>query len=291
VEARNFDIRKNLLKFDDVTNDQRKAIFSQRREVMEATDLSDTVEEMRHSLVDDMVAAAMPERAYADQWDIDGLDSQIREVFALELPVHDWAAEEGADDETMRERLVKAVDEQAAKRVAKNGVDRTRQAEKAVLLEEIDSAWREHLTQLDHLRSVVGLRGYAQRDPLNEYKSEAFELFDHLMNSLRRDVTLRLSHNQLPPDPSDLSAGIPPELLAAMQASQAPAEPEGELVGASAEAPADARAPEDARGGEPLRQPVAEVDPADQSTWGKVRRNDACPCGSGKKFKQCHGKV
>ncbi|MGB0927072.1 MAG: preprotein translocase subunit SecA [Pikeienuella sp.] len=291
VEARNFDIRKNLLKFDDVTNDQRKAIFSQRREVMEATDLSDTVEEMRHSLVDDIVAAAMPERAYADQWDIDGLDSQIREVFALELPVHDWAAEEGADDETMRERLVKAVDEQAAKRVAKNGVDRTRQAEKAVLLEEIDSAWREHLTQLDHLRSVVGLRGYAQRDPLNEYKSEAFELFDHLMNSLRRDVTLRLSHNQLPPDPSDLSAGIPPELLAAMQASQAPAEPEGELVGASAEAPADARAPEDARGGEPLRQPVAEVDPADQSTWGKVRRNDACPCGSGKKFKQCHGKV
>ena len=258
---------------------------------MEATDLSDTVEEMRHSLVDDMVSAAMPERAYADQWDIDGLDAQVREVFALELPVAEWAAEEGADDETMRERLIKAVNEQAAKRVAKNGKDRTRQAEKAVLLEEIDAAWREHLTQLDHLRSVVGLRGYAQRDPLNEYKSEAFELFDHLMNSLRRDVTLRLSHNQLPPDPSDLSAGIPPELLAAMQASQTPAEPEGELVGASAEAPADTRAPEDARGGEPLREPVAEVDPADQSTWGKVRRNDACPCGSGKKFKQCHGKV
>ena len=290
VEARNFDIRKNLLKFDDVMNDQRKAIFSQRREVMEATDLSDTVEEMRQSVIDDLVATHMPERAYADQWDTDGLETRVTEFFNQELPVKDWASEEGVDDEAMRERLTSETNESAAKRVAKFGADRMRQIEKTILLEEIDGGWRDHLTMLDHLRSVVGLRGYAQRDPLNEYKQEAFELFDTLMTKLRSDVTKRLSSEEYPADPADIGNRIPPEILAAMQGAPVAPELEEELVGAAPASDPSIEAPADVRGGQPLRQPVA-IDPDDPSTWGKVGRNEACPCGSGKKYKQCHGKA
>lgn len=290
VEARNFDIRKNLLKFDDVMNDQRKAIFSQRREVMEASDLSETVEEMRHSVIDDLVAAYMPERAYADQWDVDGLERDVQAYFSQNLPVKDWASEEGVDDEAMRERLIAATNEGAAKRVAKYGKDRMRQVEKTILLEEIDGGWRDHLTMLDHLRSVVGLRGYAQRDPLNEFKQEAFELFDTLMTKLRSDVTTRLSSEDYPADPADMENRIPPEILAAMQGAQTMPQEEPELVGAAPASDPAMEPPADVRAGQPLRQ-AREADPQDPSTWGKVGRNEACPCGSGKKYKQCHGKA
>lgn len=289
VEARNFDIRKNLLKFDDVMNEQRKRIFAERREVMEAEEVSDRIAEMRHILIEDLVAQHIPERAYADQWDVEGLAANVETYFNQKAPVEKWAAEEGVDDETIEERLQRATDEAAAKRVAKMGSDRIRQVEKTVLLEAIDGGWREHLQTLDHLRSVIGLRGYAQRDPLNEFKSEAFELFASLMNRLNQDVTKRMSNeDEYPADPS-ATPEIPPEILAAMQGATQP-EPEGELVGASDTSPADAPAPDDPRGGTPLRQSV-EVDPNDPSTWGKVGRNEACPCGSGKKFKQCHGRA
>ena len=185
VEARNFDIRKNLLKYDDVMNDQRKAIFSQRREIMEAADLGDVVGDMRHQVVEDLVAEHVPARAYADQWDIDGLTAKVRETFGLDLPLAAWADEEGVDDELIRERLTAAADEAMAAKAARYGAETMRAVEKQVLLQTIDRNWREHLVTLDHLRSVVGFRGYAQRDPLNEYKSEAFQLFEALLNKLR----------------------------------------------------------------------------------------------------------
>ena len=262
VEARNFDIRKNLLKFDDVMNDQRKAIFAQRREVMEATDLAETVRDMRHDVVADLVTRHVPAKAYADQWDTKGLREQVARYFALDLPVEAWAAEEGADDETLRERLYEATDAAMARKVAEMGADIARQIEKAVLLQTIDAQWREHLITLDHLRSVIGLRGYGQRDPLNEYKSEAFALFEALLSRLRFEVTGQMAHVR----------------LAAPQPEPAPA-PELEMAEA---APAAARSD---------RDPVPGVDPSRPETWGKVGRNDACPCGSGKKFKHCHGRL
>ncbi|MEO1467996.1 MAG: preprotein translocase subunit SecA, partial [Pseudomonadota bacterium] len=192
VEARNFDIRKNLLKFDDVMNEQRKTIFEQRREIMEVEDLSDTVTDMRHSVLDDLVAAHIPKRAYAEQWDTEGLEREVQEVLAAELPVKAWAEEEGVDDEILSERLHEVADGAYGEKESSIGAETLRQVEKQVLLQILDHHWREHLVQLDQLRSVIGLRGYAQRDPLNEYKSEAFQLFESLLMRLRRDVTRQL---------------------------------------------------------------------------------------------------
>jgi preprotein translocase subunit SecA len=171
VEARNFDIRKNLLKFDDVMNDQRKAIFGQRREVMEAEDVSETVRDMRHDVIEDAGRQAHPRAsAYHDQWDLDGLKQKVQATFGKDWPVDAWAAEEGADDETIRERLMDEADKAAAQKAAEMGASIARQIEKAVLLQTVDQLWREHLIMVDSLRSVIGLRGYGQRDPLNEYK-------------------------------------------------------------------------------------------------------------------------
>ena len=197
VEARNFDIRKNLLKYDDVMNDQRKAVFGQRREIMEATDLSEVVTDMRQQVIEDLVAEHVPAKAYADQWNVDGLHDEVRSVFGLDLPVAAWADEEGVDDEDIRERLLEAADEQMAGKAERYGPETMRAVEKQLLLQTIDSNWREHLVTLDHLRSVVGFRGYAQRDPLNEYKSEAFQLFESLLERLRTEVTQKLAHIQL----------------------------------------------------------------------------------------------
>jgi preprotein translocase subunit SecA len=284
VEARNVDIRKTLLKFDDVMNDQRKAIFAQRREIMEAKDLSDVTRDMRQQVVEDMVAEDVPARAYADQWDIDGLAAQVKQVFGVEPPIAAWADEEGVDDEVIRERLTTATDEQMAAKAARYGTDTMRQIEKQVLLQTIDQNWREHLVTLDHLRSVVGFRGYAQRDPLNEYKSEAFQLFESLLTRLRSEVSRMLAHVQVmtPEEQQAMLAEVQARQaaqapkVAAAQPAAAPREPA--LAGAGAAA---AAAPALAPG----------VDPADPGTWGQSGRNDPCPCGSGKKYKHCHGKV
>ncbi|MEM6743668.1 MAG: preprotein translocase subunit SecA [Pseudomonadota bacterium] len=295
VEARNFDIRKNLLKFDDVMNDQRKAIFGQRREIMEAEDVAETVQDMRHEVIDDLVADHIPERAYADQWDVQGLHGKVLEVFDRELPVIAWAEEEGVDDEVMRERLCKAVDEAAAAKAVSFGPEVMRQVEKSILLQTIDQHWREHLVMLEHLRSVIGFRGYAQRDPLNEYKSEAFAMFEALLGRLRKDVVQKMSRVQLitPEEQArreaalreaaaalaGLGAGTVP---AAGQGAEAEARPEREpVLEAAGAAPSGAAAT--------IRSPA--LDPSDPSSWGKVGRNDPCPCGSGRKFKHCHGQV
>ncbi len=272
VEAHNFDIRKNLLKYDNVMNDQRKVIFEQRIELMTDEHAGDTVRDMRREVIDEMVDKFIPERAYAEQWDADGLQAAAKEQLGLELPVKDWAAEEGIADDEIRERLAKASDELMARKVARFGPELMRAVEKQVLLQTLDHLWREHLATLDHLRSVIGFRGYAQRDPLNEYKTESFELFQLLIASLRRAVTGQLAHveiQQRPPEPPPLPAGEPHHINATTG--------EDELAALDL-SPAKAA-------------PRPKRDAANPSSWGKVGRNEPCPCGSGKKYKQCHGMV
>ncbi|MFO1141466.1 MAG: preprotein translocase subunit SecA [Amaricoccus sp.] len=281
VEARNFDIRKNLLKFDDVMNDQRKAIFAQRREIMEAQDVADVARDMRQQVVEDLVDDHVPPKTYADQWDVEGLDAEVRNIFGLELPIAAWADEEGVDGTDIRERLAKAADEQMAGKAARYGADTMRSIEKQVLLQTIDSNWREHLVTLDHLRSVVGFRGYAQRDPLNEYKSEAFQLFESLLNRLRTEVTRMLAHVQVM-TPEEQQAMVA-QMQARAQAAQAP------RLQVVPPAPVEERVP--AMAGAAALATAPAVDPADPATWSASGRNDPCPCGSGKKYKHCHGKV
>jgi preprotein translocase subunit SecA len=274
VEGRNFDIRKQLLKFDDVMNDQRKAIFGQRMEVMESEDLEEIVQDMRHQVVDDLLVNYMPPKSYADRWDAEGLHGALIEKMGLDLPIVAWAAEEGTDQEVIRTRVVAASDGlMAAKQVA-FGSDTMRTIEKQLLLQSIDAKWREHLLTLEHLRSVIGFRGYAQRDPLNEYKTESFALFESMLNSLRQDVTQKLS--MIRPISAEEQQAMMAQMLAAQQPRPAP------LAAPEVAAPVVAAAPVAALAG------FVESDP---TTWGTPSRNDACPCGSGEKFKHCHGKL
>ena len=270
VEGRNFDIRKQLLKFDDVMNDQRKVIFSQRREIMESNDLSEIVTDMRHQVIDDLVDLHIPEKSYADQWDTQGLKEQVEKMVGLEVPVVEWGDEEGVDDADIRERLYDASNKAMDDKTESFGADTMRTIEKQVLLQTIDEKWREHLLTLEHLRSVIGFRGYAQRDPLNEYKTEAFQLFETLLNALREDVTEKLS--QVRPISAEEQEALMQQLVAQQQAMQRANQP----------TPDPAVVSENAAPG---------FDENDRSTWGNPGRNDLCPCGSGKKFKHCHGRL
>jgi len=283
VEARNFDIRKNLLRFDNVMNDQRKVIYEQRREIMTTDNVHDTVLDMREQVLEMAVAARMPEKALPDQWDTAGLHTDIQRLFALDLPVVDWASEEGIADQEIHDRITKAIDERMASKAANWGPELMRLAEKSVLLQLLDQHWKEHLLHLDHLRQGIGLRAYAQRDPLNEYKSEAFELFDALLSRLREEVTSSLSHLEL----QRQEVAMPQSPDGEGWQEQHAEAPSLEMADASVgEAAIAATAPQ----ASPL--PVADraaFDPAQPDTWGKVARNAPCPCGSGKKFKHCHG--
>ena len=262
VEGRNFDIRKQLLKFDDVMNDQRKVIFGQRREIMEAEDLAEITQDMRHQVIEDLVTQFMPPKSYADQWDTEGLQAAVFENLGLDAPVSKWAAEEGVDDDTIREKLEDLGDKFMAKKAVDFGPENMRLIEKQVLLETIDGKWREHLLTLEHLRSVVGFRSYAQRDPLNEYKSEAFQLFQSLLDGLRERVTQVLSHVRMrsAEDQTAMMDGMARQQAALQQQAQTTADSGG-------------------------------FDENDRTTWGNPGRNEICPCGSGKKFKHCHGKI
>jgi len=257
-----------------VMNDQRKVVFEQRREMMAQEDMADQIREMRHGVIDDMIARGIPEDAYPEQWDVAELKKGVATYLNLDLPVDEWAKEEGIADQEIRERLFKAADESYAERVARNSPEAMRYIEKQVVLQTLDHLWREHLVTLDHLRQVIGWRGYAQRDPLNEYKSEAFDLFDGLVTRLREHVTAQMMRvevqfEELPADPQ-----LPP-----MQGHHInPQTGEDEMAG---EAPAMLPQSTKAR--------TEEIDPARPETWGKVGRNEPCPCGSGKKFKHCHG--
>ena len=273
VEGRNFDIRKQLLKFDDVMNDQRKVIFDQRREVMGADDIAEVTADMRHQVIEDLVDTYMPPKSYADQWEVDDMLTAVRETLGIDPPLADWASEDGVDQEVIRERLEETADQYMAAKAAQFGPEQMRSIEKQVLLQTIDAKWRDHLLTLEHLRSVVGFRGYAQRDPLNEYKTEGFQLFESMLDGLRTDVTGKLARIQ------PLSAEQQEQLIRQLQAQQAAAQRQLETATTSGVA--------DAAAG-PALEGFVESDP---TTWGNPGRNDPCPCGSGKKFKHCHGRI
>ncbi len=270
VEARNYDIRKNLLKFDDVMNDQRKVIYEQRIELMDEDDVSETVTGMRNEAIDVMVDTHIPEKAYPEQWSTAELKEEVQQTLALDLPIEEWAREEGIADEEIRERLKDHAGRRMAEKAANYGPDVMRMVEKSLLLQILDQAWKEHLLQLDQLRQGVSLRAYAQKDPLNEYKTEAFNMFQSMLDQLRVTVTAYLSHVELQ-DPSAMMQR-PEQDESQMQATHIdPTTGENEATESTERA--------------------SGFNPDDPTTWGKVRRNDPCPCGSGKKFKHCHGKA
>ena len=271
VEGRNFDIRKQLLKFDDVMNEQRKVIFGQRRDIMESDDLSEITADMRHQVIDDLIETYMPPRTYADQWDTQGFYLAVTEHLNIDAPIVAWCEEEGVDDEIIRERLIEATDKMIAEKTEAFGAENMRNIEKQLVLQAIDLKWQEHLMTLEHLRSVVGFRSYAQRDPLNEYKNEAFQLFETMLDSLRQEVTEKLG--QIQPMSEEERAAMIEEMMVRQSEMQAAA--------TAAELAAEGH-PEAALPG------FVEDDP---TTWGAPGRNDACPCGSGNKFKHCHGRL
>jgi preprotein translocase subunit SecA len=276
VEARNFDIRKNLLKFDDVMNDQRKVIYEQRREMMAASDLKEEVAQMRREVADNLVTRYIPQKAFAEQWETAGLHEELLRIFGVDVPVVEWAKEEGIAEEAIRERVTDAIDRKMAEKAANIGPEMMRVAEKSLLLQLLDQNWKEHLLAMDHLRHGIGLRAYGQRDPLNEYKREAFEMFEGMLGYLREQITTVLAHIEI-----------------------RPAEPEQPAV-ASAEQPGTARQVINQQSAaqsstQNAAKPRADlppgVDPNDPATWSRLGRNAECPCGSGKKYKHCHGKL
>ncbi|CDX57829.1 preprotein translocase subunit, ATPase [Mesorhizobium plurifarium] len=278
VEARNFDIRKNLLKYDDVSNDQRKVVFEQRIELMDGEGLSETIAEMREGVIEEIVAKNIPENAYAEQWNVAGLKEEVGQYLNLDLPIEEWVKEEGIAEDDIRERITAAADAAAKERADRFGPDVMNYVERSVVLQTLDHLWREHIVNLDHLRSVVGFRGYAQRDPLQEYKGEAFELFQGMLGNLRQAVTAQLMRVELVRQAADAPPPETPEMFGS------------HIDGSTGE--------DDFQGGETallMRQDTNAVvapenrDPKNPSTWGKVGRNELCPCGSGKKYKHCHG--
>ena len=278
VETRNFDIRKNLLKYDDVMNDQRKAIFEQRMEFMTDDDVSDVVEDFRHQVCEDLIETHVPKKAYAEQWDIEGLTNSAKETLAMEIPFADWAQEEGIADEEMLERLKTSTDEAFQQLTAGIEGGEMQRVEKQLLLQVIDQNWREHLQQLDALKSVIGMRAYGQRDPLNEYKSEAFTLFDKLLTDLREGVTKAVTRL----------------LINVQMQRQQEAMMEQQKIQQSANV--SARSPMEMMGRAPFAPAAAPAAAGEQSNITPeqlkgVSRNSACPCGSGKKVKHCHGRA
>jgi preprotein translocase subunit SecA len=275
VEARNFEIRKTLLKFDDVMNDQRKVIYEQRREIMSSDDVSETVAEMRHDVIREMVARCIPANAYAEQWDTHALHEEALRVLGLDLPIADWAHEEGIADEEIKSRIIEASDRKMGEKAANYGPQILRMAEKSLLLQLLDQTWKDHLLSLDHLRQGINLRAYGQRDPLNEYKREAFRMFEAMLARLRETVTGVLSHLEIRIGPVEQAIPErPPQEMHEVRpgdgAQQPPPAPPRAVLARAAAAPSN---------------------PNNPQTWGKVQRNATCPCGSGRKYKHCHGKV
>ena len=273
VEARNFDIRKNLLKYDNVMNDQRKVIFEQRIGIMKGEDVSETVDDMRHQVIDDLITKYIPEKSYAEQWETAELRQRLRETLAIDFPIEDWAKEEGIADEEFRERITKAADDLYAAKREKFTPQIMQQVEKAVVLQTLDQLWRDHIVTVEQLRQVIHLRGYGQRDPLNEYKTEGFNLFEAMIGKLRETSTAQVMRVEIQTQkPGDM---LPDEDdLPFMEAHHM-----------------DVFSGEDDVGeGMPVfGQTTVKADPKNPETWGKVSRNDMCPCGSGKRFKHCHG--
>ena len=284
VEARNFDTRKNVLKYDDVMNAQRKEVYAQRKEFMKATDVSETVAEMRAEIIEAMVLRRVPEKAFSEQWELKELADDMRRVLNLDLPVEEWGREEGIDESHLRERVEQAADAMMAAKAANMGPELMRFIEKSLLIQTLDAVWKEHLYALDHLRQGIGLRAYGQRDPLNEYKSEAFALFNAMLDELKERVTGMLARVELAPEPVRAAAADADMELHPQPMSAFAGEPEMALEGRLA-----GRGPMAVAASQPMRSDA--VDPNDPATWRNASRNAPCPCGSGKKYKHCHGRL
>ncbi len=308
VEAMNFEMRKNLLKFDDVMNDQRKEIYGERKEIMESDNLDEMVKDMRHSSIDDLVELCIPAGSYADQWDTESLENEVARVLNLHLPVQEWAKEEGIADVEIIDRLIDESDKKMAEKVANTGPDIWRQVEKSIVLQMLDQHWKEHLLALDHLRQGINLRAFGQKDPLNEYKTEAFAMFQGMLDAMRETITQTLclvefniepgrgasmsigSINRNTEDEQQLSESrMDPALMGTGKAQQTNMVPNTPHVPGAPQY-VSGKPPEE---GAPKNTPSkhAAFDQNDPSTWVKTPRNSACPCGSGKKYKQCHGKI
>jgi preprotein translocase subunit SecA len=288
VEARNYDIRKQLLKYDDVMNDQRKVVYEQRKEIMNAPEVAATIADMRAETIAAAVSMAIPENSLPEQWNIEALHAECLRLVALDLPIADWAKEEGVTSEEIEERIIAASDRKMAEKVANYGADMMRMAEKSLLLQILDQTWKDHLLSLDHLRQGINLRAYAQRDPLNEYKREAFELFEGMLVQMRDQVTSVLSHIELRFD-------MPPPSMAQPHYVEHHDEPEPALAEAGFDG-FDALPPSLTPGPAPRRaggQPPRGGDQANgpRAPWAGTGRNAPCPCGSGKKYKHCHGRA
>ena len=279
VESMHFEVRKNLLKFDDVMNDQRKMIYEQRKEVITSENICELTKDMRYEVIEDMVANKIPASSYSDQWDIESLNKEIIRLLAMDIPVDDWAKEEGIADSEMLERIIDSSDKKMAAKAANNGAEIWASVEKSVVLRILDQHWKEHLLNLDHLRQGINLRAFGQRDPLNEYKTEAFAMFEIMLNQIREGITQMLSIVELSMQDGYIGLTMPDDTNY-QKTRQDPA-----LAGTNMQ---------------PEQKPKSNVQPMpqkrafdknDSTTWGKVPRNSPCPCGSGKKFKHCHGKI
>jgi preprotein translocase subunit SecA len=286
VEARNFDMRKNVLKYDDVMNDQRKEVYAQRREFMKATDVSQIVTDMREEVIEAMVTRRIPEKAFAEQWETQALADEVRAIFNLDLPIVAWGQEEGIEEVAIRERIERATAEQVAAKAANVGPELMRMIEKSLLLQMLDGVWKEHLLALDYLRQGIGLRAYGQRDPLNEYKTEAFALFNTMLDDLKERVAGAVARVEVGPAQVPQPSFVPMATLV-----ESHPQPQSPVMAQQMEADGELALAEP----EPLRVNAAPlrseaVDPNDPSTWRNTPRNALCPCGSGKKFKHCHGK-
>ncbi len=282
VEGMHFEVRKNLLKFDNVMNDQRKVVYEQRREIMEADSIEDLVRDMRHQTIEDTVRATIPHGTYAEQWDINTLHAECMRLLGLDLPVADWAREEGIADEEIQERVTEAADAKFAAKIANAGPDNWRRVEKGIVLQIFDQHWKEHLLNLDHLRQGINLRAFGQRDPLNEYKTEAFGMFETMLGQMREAITMMLSLVEVNVGEDRIGVvmpgSAPPQKT--QEGRQDPA-----LMGTGVRAKGEKQKRVEAF---PERKRFDKDDP---DTWGKVQRNADCPCGSGKKFKHCHGNI
>jgi preprotein translocase subunit SecA len=280
VEGHNFEMRKNLLKFDDVMNDQRKVIYDRRIEIMDTEDVSATVKDMRDEVSEDIVNDNIPPKSYPERWDIESLEKEVFRFYGIRLPIKDWVQEEGVADKEILEKLDVAIDALFEEKEKTYGPKIMRILEKRVLVVTLDQLWKEHLLGLDHLRQGIGLRAYGQKDPLNEYKREAFKMFEHLLVRLKETVTGRLAHMELSEGQrsEDVIAQKPKNVTKMKESRVDPALARDSAVVATLG---------------PARSKVnpQERDPADPTSWGKVSRNELCPCGSGKKYKQCHGRL
>jgi preprotein translocase subunit SecA len=280
VEQQHFEVRKNLLKYDDVMNDQRKVIYEQRREVMSAEMVDVIVEDMRHEVIDRLVLRNIPANSYAEQWNVPQLKIDLKDMIAVDPPVEAWAEEQGIAGDVVLERIIALSDEKAAEKVSAYGADTMNQVERSLLLQILDQTWKEHLLALDHLRQGINLRAYGQRDPLNEYKREAFQLFATMLDDVREQITRFMANiefrsaapEEIPPPPSQ-------PMLETRRDPALDMEP-GFVQSAELASVAQ---------GYGLSGQPQSYAPVVDEAWGKVSRNAPCPCGSGKKFKHCHG--